>query len=61
MYWHITKAFKAAIKNKCYDIVDFIIEDLNLSLDHEAFKKILHLYLFSCIEAEKENNEEKID
>ena len=48
MYWHVTKAFKAAVKNKQLPIVRYLIDDLRLSLDHEAFGKYLHLFLFGC-------------
>lgn len=58
MYWHVTKALKAAMKNRHLDLVRYMIEDLELSLDHEAFQKLLHLYLFSCQSAETENDEE---
>jgi len=54
MYWHVTKAFKAAVKNKQLAIVRYLIDDLGLSLDHEAFGKYLHLFLFGCQEAEDE-------
>lgn len=37
MYWHVTKAFKAAVKNRRLDVIEFIINDLELSLNHEAF------------------------
>jgi hypothetical protein len=58
MFWHVTKAFKAAVKNRHLPIIEYIINDLELSLEHEAFQKFLHLYLFGCQEAEMENDEE---
>jgi len=35
-----------------------MIEDLRVSLDHEAFHKYLHLFLFGCQEADLESNPE---
>jgi hypothetical protein len=37
MFWHVTKGLKAAVKNKHIEVVRFIIDELNMSLDHEAF------------------------
>jgi ankyrin repeat protein len=54
MYWHVTKGLKAAVKNKQVGIVRYLIDDLRVSLDHEAFRKYLHLFLFGCQEAEDE-------
>mmetsp|Transcript_21383 Transcript_21383/g.20551 ORF Transcript_21383/g.20551 Transcript_21383/m.20551 type:complete len:98 (+) Transcript_21383:75-368(+) len=48
MFWHIQKAFKAAIKNKHYGVVDFLVNDLLLSTDHEAFQGMIHLFVFNC-------------
>ena len=48
LYWHVTKALKAAVKNKHVEVVTYIIDDMKLSLDHEAFQKYLHLFLFGC-------------
>jgi hypothetical protein len=52
MFWHVTKGLKAAVKNKHIELVRYMIEELRLSLDHEAFHKYLHLFLFGCQEAE---------
>jgi len=52
MFWHVTKGLKAAVKNKHLNVVRFIIEELRVSLDHEAFQKYLHLFLFGCQEAD---------
>ena len=52
MFWHVTKGLKAAVKNKHIEVVRFLIEDLRVSLDHEAFHKYLHLFLFGCQEAD---------
>ena len=37
MFWHVTKAFKTAVKNKQLELIKYMINDLELSLDHEAF------------------------
>ena len=39
-------------------MVRYMIEDLRVSLDHEAFHKYLHLFLFGCQEADLESNPE---
>ncbi len=48
MFWHVTKGLKAAVKNRHLHVIQFIIDDLQLSLDHEAFQKYLHIFLFTC-------------
>eukprot|EP00347_Sterkiella_histriomuscorum_P010696 403375277 len=57
MYWHVTKGFKAAVKNRRVEIIEYVINELELSLNHETFQKYLHLYLFGCQEAEMESDE----
>ena len=61
MFWHVSKGFKAAVKNRHVDLIEYIIKELEMSLDHEAFQKYLHLFLFGCQEAEIEENEEGIE
>lgn len=48
LYWHITKSLKAAIKAKKLEIIEFIIEDLDTPLYHEAFEGQLHHFVFGC-------------
>ena len=48
MFWHVSKGFKAAVKNRHVDLIEYIIKELEMSLDHEAFQKYLHLFLFGC-------------
>lgn len=48
IFWHVTKGLKVAVKNKHVELVRYLIDDLRLSLDHEAFQKYLHLFLFGC-------------
>ena len=48
LYWHLTKCLKAAIKNKRMLIIEFIIEDLDMPLGHEAFEGYLHMFIFQC-------------
>lgn len=53
MFWHVTKALKAAVKNKHVDVTRYIVDEpLYVSLNHEAFEKYLHLFLFGCQEAD---------
>lgn len=61
LYWHITKCLKAAIKNKRMLVVEFIIEDLDMPLNHEAFTGMFHLFIFQCQEAAKKKNELNIE
>ena len=48
MYWHMVKSFKAALRNKKLKMIEFIIEDLDMPLNHEAFDGYLHTFLFMC-------------
>ncbi len=52
MFWHATKALKAAVKNKHVHLVRYMIEELKMDLNHEAFERYLHLFLFGCQEAD---------
>ncbi len=48
IFWHVSKGFKVAVKNRHLNIIEFLINELEMSLDHEAFQKYLHLFLFGC-------------
>jgi hypothetical protein len=52
LYWHMIKAFKAAYKAKKVQILEFIIEDVEMPLNHEAFDGFLHAFIFFCQESE---------
>ena len=34
MYWHVQKGFKAAVKHKKLEIIEFVIEDLDMPLNY---------------------------
>merc|ERR1712227_94927 len=57
MYWHVSKGFKAAVKAKKLNIIEFIIEELDMPMNNEAFQGYLHAFLFACQEAEMEDDE----
>ncbi len=60
MFWHLTKALKAAVKNKHVDVTRYIVDEpLFVSLNHEAFQKYLHLFLFGCQEADMHPTEKE--
>ena len=59
MFWHISKCFKIAVKGKIMNMIEFMIEDLDLPLYHEAFDGMLHIFLFSSQEAEMDNDEDE--
>jgi hypothetical protein len=61
MFWHVSKAFKVAVRNKRLNIIEFIIEDLDMPLNHEAFTGMLHMFIFSCQEAEMMEDPEDKD
>ena len=48
MFWHMNKSFKAALRGKKLNLIEFMIEDLDLPLNHECFYGILHTFLFAC-------------
>jgi hypothetical protein len=48
MFWHVSKCFKVALKEKIMNMIEFMIEDLDLPLYHEAFEGMLHLFLFAA-------------
>ena len=61
MYWHVTKALKAAIKNQQLEIIDFIIDEMDTPLDHDAFDGYLHLFIFSMQDAYRRQHELDIE
>ncbi len=48
MYWHVIKGFRAALKEKHLNVIKYCIEELELSLNHEAFKGLMHLFIYGC-------------
>ena len=48
MYWHVQRAFKAAVKERQLNVIEYIIDELQMSLKHEAFDKFLHIFIFNC-------------
>ena len=61
MYWHVTRALKEAIKHQHLWVIDFIIEDMDTPLNHEAFRGYLHNFLFSCSLAEMRKDQLAIE
>ena len=57
MYWHMVKSFKAALRNKQLKMIEFIIEELDMPLNHEAFDGYLQTFLFMCQQAEMDNDD----
>lgn len=53
MFWHVQRAFKEAVKYKSLRLIEHMIEDLELDLQHECFGNLLHKYIFTCASAEK--------
>jgi hypothetical protein len=58
MFWHVSKCFKAAVKGKKLNMIEFMIEELELPLKHECFQGYFHIFLFQCQEAEMEEDAE---
>ena len=61
MYWHVTKAMKAAIKHRQLEVIDFIVEEMDTPLDHDAFDGLLHVFVFGMKEDYRLKNELNID
>lgn len=57
MFWHVSKGFKAAVKAQRLNIVEFIIEELDMPMNNDAFNGYLHAFVFACQEAEMNNDE----
>ena len=58
MYWHVTRAFKIALRHKSLLVIEHLIEDLDLDLTHQSFKETFHMFLFVCQMAENVNDED---
>ena len=61
MFWHIQKAFKEAVKYRHLFIVEYIVEELDIKLNHECFFGYLHRVLKSCMDADEDNDEVEQD
>jgi len=48
MYWHVTRAFKIALRHKSLLVIEHLVEDLDLDLTHQSFKDTFHMFLFVC-------------
>ena len=48
MYWHMQKCFKAALRAKQLKMIEFMIEDLDMPLNHEAFDGTLNTFIWMC-------------
>lgn len=61
MFWHIQKAFKEAIKFRQLFIVEYIVEELGMQLNHECFWGYFHRVLQTCVDADEEKDEVEQD
>ena len=50
IYWHLTKAFKLALREKQVAIVRILVETVGLNLRFEPFEQTIHSFLFNCQE-----------
>lgn len=57
MYWHLVKCFKQAYREKKVEFLHFMIDDLDMPLNHEAFTGTLMTFIWFCQDAEKDNDE----
>jgi hypothetical protein len=48
LYWHMVKCFKTAYREKKVQILEFIIDEIDMPLNHEAFDGFLHTFIFFC-------------
>ena len=48
MFWHMTKCFKLSLRDQKLDFIEFMIEDLDMPLNHETFDGLLHIFIFGC-------------
>ena len=42
VFWHTTQGFKRAIESRKKEMVDYLINTVNIDLEHSTFDKILH-------------------
>jgi hypothetical protein len=61
LYWHMVKCFKQCYRDKKLEFLSFIIDEVDMPLNHEAFDGFLHSFIFFCQEAEMEKDELKKD
>ena len=60
-FWHVQQAFKEAVKHRHLFLIEHIVEDMGLSINHQAFEGFFHTFIFMCTMAEAQNNEVDIE
>ena len=55
------KAFKEAVKFRQLNIVDFIVDELDMKIDHDCFFNFFHKFLMTCLEADMMKDEDEIE
>jgi len=53
VFWHVQQVFKISLRNKSLEIIEHLIEDLDVTIDHECFKDVFHMFLYTCVMAEQ--------
>ena len=57
LYWHIVKCFKLAYRERKIEMLQFMIDDLDMPLKHEAFDGFLFIFIYICQGAEEDKDE----
>lgn len=57
LYWHMIKCFKYAFSKDKVEVLEFIIDKVDMPLNHEAFDGFLFGFIYSCKKAEDENDD----
>jgi len=50
LFWYCTKALKLSLDQCLYKSAKFLIEDLNIDINHEEFQFIVHKYIWKMKE-----------
>ena len=61
MFWHITKAFKEAVKHRHLLLLEYFVDDLGIDIKHDSFRDLFHMFLFSCMYAERQGHEDHVE
>lgn len=54
MFWHIQRAFKEAVKYRRLFIVEYIVEELGIKLNHDCFQGYFHRVIQSFVDADED-------
>lgn len=61
MFWHTQKSLRVAVQRKHLFVIEFLIDDLEMSLRNQCFEGFLHSFIRQCVEDEENEDDAEIE